>query len=71
MKFEVENFIYIPNDKPHLTPYKQIISGITVLNNGTLMKQDKMILPHSLHEEVIRLAHGSHPEQNALTWTLR
>ena len=67
----MENFIYIPNDKPHLTPYKQIISGITVLCNGTLMKQDKMILPHPLHEEVIRLAHGSHPEQDALTWTLR
>ena len=30
--------LYIPNDKSHLTPYKQIISEITVLNNGTLFK---------------------------------
>ena len=63
---------YIPNDKPHLTPYEQIISEITVLNKGTLLKQDKIILPHSLHEKVIRLAHnGSHPGQNALKRRLR
>ena len=38
-----------------------------VLNNGTLLKQYKIILPHSLHEKVIRLTHnGSHPGQNAL-----
>ena len=36
---------YIPNDKPHDTPYKQVISEIKVLNNGTLLKQDKIILP--------------------------
>ena len=53
--------LYIPNVKPHLTPYKQIISEMTVLSSGTLLKQDKIILPHSLHEKVIRLAHnGSH-----------
>ena len=38
---------YISNDKPHLTPYKQIISEIMVLNNGTLLKEDEIILPHS------------------------
>ena len=64
--------LYIPNNKLHLTPYKQIISEITVLSNGTLLKQDKIILPHSLHEKVIRLAHnGSHPGQNALKRHLR
>ena len=64
--------LYIPNDEPHLTPYKQIISEITVLSNGTLLKQDKIILSHSLHEKVICLAHnGSHPEQNALKRRLR
>ena len=36
--------LYISNDKPYLTPYKQIISEITVLNNGTLLKQNKIIL---------------------------
>ena len=54
--------------KPHLTSYKQIISEITVLNNGTLLKQDKIILTHSLHEKAIRLARkGSHAGQNYLT----
>ena len=32
--------LYIPNDKPHLTPYKQIISEITVFSNGTSSKQN-------------------------------
>ena len=58
---------YIPNDKPYLTAYKQIISEITVLSNGTLLKQDKIILLYSLYEKVIRLAHnGCHPGQNAV-----
>ena len=62
----MKNFISF-YDKPHLTPYKQIISEITVLNNGTLLKQDKIILPNSLHEKVIRWVHnGSHTGQNAL-----
>ena len=57
--------------KPHLTSYKQIISEITVLNNGTLLKQDKIILTHSLHKKAIRLARkGSHAGQNYLTWRL-
>ena len=60
--------LYIPNDKPHLTPYKQKFSEITVLNNGTLLKQNKIILPHSLHEKVMRLVHnGSHPEQSRIS----
>ena len=64
--------LYIPNDKSHLTPYKQIISEITVLNNGTLFKQDKIILPHCLHEKAIRLArNGSHTGRNALKRRLR
>ena len=54
--------------KPHLTPYKQIISEITVLNNGALLKQDKIILTHSVHKKAIRLAHKeSHAGQNYLT----
>ena len=60
--------LYIPNDKPHLTPYKQLISEIMVLNNGTLLKKDKIILAHSLHEKVIRLVHnGSHPGQSRIS----
>ena len=53
-------------------PNKQIISEITVLNNGPLLKQDKIILPHSLHKKTISLAHnGSRPWQNALKQRLR
>ena len=64
--------LYIPNDKPQLTSYKQIISEITVLNNGILLKQDKIIQPYSLHEKVIPLANnGSHPVENALKLCLR
>ena len=59
----MEHILHLTSE-PHLTPYKQIISEITVLNNGTLSKQDKIILAHSLHEKVIHLAHnGSHPGQ--------
>ena len=56
--------LYIPNDKPHLTLYKQKISEITVLSNGTLLKQNKIILPHSLHEKVIRLVHNGSIQNN-------
>ena len=40
---------YISNDKPHLIPYKQIISEIMVLNNGRkkTIEEDEIILPHS------------------------
>ena len=63
---------YIPKDKLHLTPYKEIISEMTVLNNAILLKQDIIILQHSLHEEAIHLAHnGSHPGQNTLKRLLR
>ena len=57
----------ITNDKSYLTTYKQIISEITVLNNGTLLKQNKKNPTYSLHEKAISLAHnGSYPGQNAL-----
>ena len=45
---------------------------MTVLNNAILLKQDIIILQHSLHEEAIHLAHnGSHPGQNTLKRLLR
>ena len=47
-------------------------TSYTVLSNGTLLKQDEVILPNSLHEKVIHLVHnGSQPEQNALKRHLR
>ena len=40
--------------------------------NGTLLKQDKVILPETFYEKAIKLAHsGAHPGQNSLIWRLR
>ena len=47
-------------------------SEITVLNNGTLLKQDKIILPAFLIDKALYLAHsGAHPGQNGLIRRLR
>ena len=39
---------YIPKNKPFLNPYREILSEITYVANGTLLKQDKIILPETL-----------------------
>ena len=63
---------YIPKNKPFLNPYREILSEITYVANGTLLKQDKIILPETLYEKAIKLAHsGAHPEQNGLIRRLR
>ena len=53
---------FIPKSEAVLQPFKNIFSEITVLNNGTLLKQDKIILPASLNDKALYLAHsGAHP----------
>ena len=43
-----------------------------MLKNGTLFKQDKIILPASLIDKTLSLAHsGAHPGQNGLIRRLR
>ena len=58
---------HIPKNKPCLNPYREILSEITYVANGTLLKQDKIILTETLYEKAIKLAHsGAYPGQNGL-----
>ena len=36
---------YILKSKPNLNPYREILSEITCVSNGTLLKHDKIVLP--------------------------
>ena len=47
--------IYIPKNLPELQPFRSISSVITELNNGTLLKQDKIVLPASLVNKSLNL----------------
>ena len=38
---------YIPKSKPNLNPYREILSEITCVSNGTLLKHDKIVLPET------------------------
>ena len=63
---------FIPKSEAVLQPFRNIFSEITVLNNGTLFKLDKIILPASLIDKALYLAHsGAHPGQNGLIRRLR
>ena len=67
-----EGKTFIPKQDPDLAPFKQIFSEITYLPNGTLVFQDRIILPPVLHKKAIQLAHmGAHPGQNGLLRRLR
>ena len=55
-----------------LRKFSQILPTITVTNNGILFKDDRIILPESLHDEAIELAHrGSHPGDTGIQKRLR
>ena len=63
---------HIPKRKSKSNPYWEILPEITCISNGTLLKQDKIILPETLFEKAIKLAHsGAHPGQNGLIPRLR
>ena len=63
---------HIPKNKPCLNPYREILSEITYVANGTFLKQDKIILTETLYEKAIKLAHsGAYPGQNGLIRRLR
>ena len=64
--------IYIPKNLPELQPFRSIFSEITELNNGTLLKQEKIVLPASLVNKSLSLADsGAHPGRNGLIRRLR
>ena len=46
---------YIPKNKPCLNPYHEILSEITYVADGTLLKQDKIILPETLYKKQLNL----------------
>ena len=63
---------YIPKNDKDLAPVRQIFPEIMSLANGTLVLQDRIMLPASLHDKAVRLAHmGAHPGQNGLLRRLR
>ena len=63
---------FIPKNNQTLAHFRQIFPEITNLANGTLVMQDRIILPAILHDKAIRLAHmGAHPGQNGLLRRLR
>ena len=52
--------------------YHQIRDELTLAGNGILLKGERIVLPDSLHESAIQLAHrGSHPGQDAIQRKLR
>ena len=58
---------YISKSKPNLNRSREILSEITCVSNGTLLKHDKIVLPKTLFEKAIKLAHsGAHPRQNVV-----
>ena len=55
-----------------LSRFQPILPQITVTGNGILLKDERMILPKSLHLEAIKLAHqGSHTGQSGIQRRLR
>ena len=50
-----------------LLHFKQILPEITVTRNGILLKDERIILPDSLQNHSIQLAHqGNHPGRSGL-----
>ena len=67
-----EGVTSINSDEPNLMPYKKIFHEMSILANGTLLYQDRIVLPEELHDRAIKLAHsGAHPGQNGLCRRLR
>ena len=63
---------YIPKNLLELQAFRSILSEITVLCNGTLLKQDKIVMSASLVNKSLSLAHsGAHPGRNGLIRRLR
>ena len=56
----------------NIRKFEQIITEISVCGSGILLKGDRIILPESLQETAIQIAHrGSHPGQSGIERRLR
>lgn len=65
---------YIRNNEPNkdLIRFRQILPEICITNTGILLKEDRIILPASLQDTAIQLAHrGSHTRQSGMERRLR
>ena len=64
---------WIPKEAPEgLRRFSKMMTELTVTGNGIILKSDRIVLPESLHQTVIELAHrGSHPAQSSMERRLR
>ena len=64
---------FIPNTASvKLRKFNKIISELTVTGNNIILKGDRIVLPESLQDTAVQLAHrGSHPGQCGLARRLR
>lgn len=64
---------WIPKDAdPRLRKFSSILPTITVTGNGILLKEERIILPETLHQRAIKLSHcGNHPGEIGLQQCLR
>ena len=61
----IDGKTYIPKNLPELQTFRNIFSEITVLSNGTLLKQDKIVLAHVFSQQVIKACpFGANPRRN-------
>ena len=53
---------HCPEDDPDLKPYRRVFYELSINDNGTLLSDSRAVLPRSLQEQAIDLAHqGGHP----------
>ena len=59
---------WIPKDEPHdVQRFKQILPELTITGNGIILKDDRIVLPVSLQQNAIELAHrDAHPGQSGM-----
>ena len=72
-KFVKAGQTWIPKEEETaVQKFKQILSELTLTGNGILLKGDRIVLPESLQETAIELAHrGAHPGQSGMERRLR
>ena len=64
---------FVPKqESDELRKFQHILPELTLTGNGILLKGDRMVLPESLQEQAIQLAHrGAHPGQSGIERRLR
>ena len=69
----IKNGLHIrKSDDTKIRKFEQLITEISVCGSGILLKGDRIILPESLQETAIQIAHrGSHPGQSGIERRLR